>query len=168
MKELPHPLWKALHILPPWLPGLLTMLFVMLLLALPVYLWIRSRRRKAVALPPLPGKQQTSPRRSLRSLLEEIVRRAITEKNYRRGFHELAAAARQALSRRTGLEFEKMTVAEMREYLKSGRLLRAMDFLEVQQFGSREPTASELEEALAALTASLSRGGRIPLKKRRR
>jgi len=168
MKELPHPLWQGLHVLPPHLPTFIGTLLLLALIGLLVSLWLRRHRPAELVLPPLPRETAPVPRGSLKSRLEAIVRKALSDKNYRRGFHELAAAVRAALSKRTGLEFDRMTVAEMREVLRGRNLVKALDFVEEGQFGSREPTPADLEQALSALTASLSRGGRISLRKARR
>lgn len=162
--ELPHPLWKALHIFPP---GLLSTLFRALLLLFLVGLifWWWRRRRHNALLPPIPVAPHLRTSGSFKGRVEKILSRAIEEKMYRRGFHELAKLAREALSERTGLSFGRMTVAEMGAVLSGKKLMESMRMIEDHQFSREKPRASDLEEAAQALIAGLSRGGRIGLKK---
>jgi len=150
MISLPHGVTDPLHIdepFPTW------MLWAGALVLWLLYrLYRRWREHPAEPAKPVRKLRPKAPGRGrIGNTIEDIRRRALLQKAYRTGCHELAEALREHLDVRfeTGESLTSLTAIEMADRFGDTAFARFFSLLSQLQFRRREPTQSDFEGACA-------------------
>jgi hypothetical protein len=168
LSTLPHAAVEPLSILPPWLVVMVLLaipLLLLLLMAL-VFWWVWRRMQKlSDAELRQRGNVPKRPRpRGLGERIEAIRRHHLELHLYRDGCHALSGALKSHLERRTGVEVEELTVAELEPRLADSRQGQYFIDLRSCQYGRRQPGRRDFE-SLCDRARSLFSGASTTVKR---
>ncbi len=149
MNPLPHPPAEPLHIVPPWLPGvlllgLLAALGLLLLGSLGWWYWRRREQRRTQLPQAIPASAGGPAGLSFAEQVDGIVSNHCEHYTAREGCHALARLVRQRLERLTGLDMEEMTVTEMSGRLDEKKIEAHLLKLQRHQFDRKPPRRKHL------------------------
>ncbi|MBE7440733.1 MAG: hypothetical protein HS115_19980 [Spirochaetales bacterium] len=135
---LPHSYHGPLHILPPLLEQIVTLMFfgLLFLIALFTGLYFYLNRRR-----PQVKKEEVNSTDWLLQLQEQTQKHG----DYRQGCHDLSRLLKETLEKSTGMQIEEMTAREIEKHLVSGGF-----FLELchWQFGSLTPDRESFRQLI--------------------